>query len=434
MANHYTTLAATLALIAAIPAHGAGIRPVHRFANTGTGTPSQFALGATPVAELLQASDGNFYGTTTYGGSGLCANAGGTIIGCGTIFRMTPKGAVKVLYSFVYDTDSGTAPGGVYPTAGLIQGADGYLYGVASDGGILGCNGSLGCGTLFRIATTGGYQLLHQFCNNQSCPGSIEGGLPKAHLIQLPNKSLCGTTAAGGSSNQGTVFCASTGGNVTTLHDFDRSNGSDGADPEGALLAGADGTLYGTTIGGGAMSGGTAFAFKNNTLTTLHTFDSAESSTPGTYFMPMGALIFGADGKLYGTTYSGGTAGCIYTMNTNGTGFSPKPVFYGSNPLAGFPVVGLMLARDGMMYGTTLEGSSKADGNNGGTIYRFNPATSAYKGIASFIGTTGYAPRAAVIEATDNALWGTTSLHGEKSGDRSTDEGTVYRLLPPLQQ
>jgi uncharacterized repeat protein (TIGR03803 family) len=410
---------------------------VHRFANTGKGTQSQFALGATPVAELLQASDGNFYGTTTYGGSGVCTNAGGTIIGCGTIFQMTPKGAVTVLYSFFYDTSTGTAPGGVFPTAGLIQGKDGYLYGVASDGGIAGCNGALGCGTMFRISTTGGYTMLHQFCNNQSCPNSVEGGRPMAHLIQLQNKTLCGTTAAGGSANQGTLFCASTSGTVNTLYDFDRSNGTDGYDPQGALLVGANGTLYGTTIAGGAMGGGTVFAYRSNKLTTLHAFDSSESSTPGTYFMPMGAVIFGADGKLYGTTYSGGTAGCIYALNTDGTGFAPNPVFDGNNSanaLAGFPVVGLVLARDRMMYGTTEGGSTKPDGNNGGTIYRFDPATAAYKGLASFTSPTGYAPRAALIEATDNSLWGTTSLHGEKANNSGTDEGTVYRLAPPLTQ
>jgi uncharacterized repeat protein (TIGR03803 family) len=126
MAYRFQTRAAALALIAAVPAYGASsVRPVHRFASTGKGTQSQFALGATPVEELLQASDGNFYGTTTYGGSGVCTNAGGTIIGCGTIFQMTPKGAVTVLYSFFYDTSTDTAPGGVFPTAGLIQGKDG---------------------------------------------------------------------------------------------------------------------------------------------------------------------------------------------------------------------------------------------------------------------------------------------------------------------
>jgi uncharacterized repeat protein (TIGR03803 family) len=97
-------------------------------------------------------------------------------------------------------------------------------------------------------------------------------------------------------------------------------------------------------------------------------------------------------------------------------------------------VVGLVLARDRMMYGTTEGGSTKPDGNNGGTIYRFDPATAAYKGLASFTSPTGYAPRAALIEATDNSLWGTTRLHGEKANNSGTDEGTVYRLAPPLTQ
>ena len=421
---------------AASQADADALHAVHRFANTGKSTSSQFALGATPYAELLQASDGNFYGTTVYGGSGLCRNSGGSIIGCGTVFRMTPQGAVTNLHSFLFSPKTNTAPNGVYPIAGLIQATDGFLYGVTSDGGKYGCNGSLGCGTLFRISTSGSFKMLHQFCNNQSCPNSIEGGGPKAHLIQLPNKLLCGTTAQGGSANQGTLFCASTGGGVETLHDFDRSNGTDGVDPEGALLAGADGTtLYGTTISGGENGGGTVFAYANKAITILHTFDSAESSTPNTYFFPMGALIFGATGKLYGTTYSGGTAGCIYALNTNGSGFSPSPVFNGNNAanaLAGFPVAGLTLARDGFMYGTTLEGSSKADGGNGGTVYRYNPANAAYKGLASFTGSTGYAARAALIEGADSFLYGTTSLHGEAINNSGTDAGTVYRVTPAL--
>ncbi len=431
---------ALLALLFCSPAGAAALRPVHRFVNTGSSTASHYALGSAPSAELVQASDGNFYGTTTYGGSGACVGLGGAVQGCGTVFRMTLKGVVTALYSFPYDAGTGSAADGAYPTAGLIQGKDGYLYGVAQDGGKRGCNGALGCGTLFRISTAGVFTLLHQFCNGDGCPNPSEGGRPMAHLVQKPGGALCGTTAEGGFGNQGTVFCAPTGGAVTTLYAFQYENGTDGSDPVAALLVGHDGqTLYGTTASGGAnggaSGGGTVFALKGTTMTVLHAFDNDESSTPGTYYNPKGALIAGADGKLYGTTEAGGSGGgCIFSINTDGTGFAVNYDFDAdaSSNAPGFPVAGLVLARDGMMYGTTLFGSlEQTYGLDSGIVFRYDPATGAFKKLADFNGTVGAMPYAALIEATNNYLYGTATLYGGSNG-RGTDAGTVVFLAPAL--
>ena len=429
-------------LVFSAPAGAATLQPVHRFADTGNSTQSHYALGSSPAAELVQASDGNFYGTTTSGGSGACVATGGGVQGCGTVFRMTPQGTVTSLYSFPYDAATGSAPDGAYPTAGLIQGQDGYLYGVAQDGGIGRCNGALGCGTLFRISTAGAFKRLHQFCNGDGCPNASEGGRPMAHLVQKPGGALCGTTNEGGFENEGTVFCASTGGAVTTLYVFHYENGTDGYGPVAALLVGHDGqTLYGTTALGGAngnsVGGGIVFALKGRSMTILHAFDNYQSTAPGTYYNPKGALIFGADGKLYGTTEAGGSGGgSIFSLNTDGTAFDVKYDFNAnaSSNAPGFPVAGLVLARDGMMYGTTLFGSlEQTYGLDSGIAYRYDPANGTFTKLADFNGTVGASPYAALVEGTNKHLYGTASLYGG-SNARGTDAGTVVCLLPALKE
>ncbi len=421
-------LGAILTTASILPANAATLKAVHRFTDTGTSTQSHYALGNTPSSELLQASDGNFYGTTVYGGSGLCPNnSTGGVLGCGVVFRMTPQGVVTALYSFPYDKNTGTAPNGAFPTAGLIQGADGYLYGVAQDGGLRGCNGALGCGTMFRISTAGAFKLLHRFCYGDGCKNSSEGGRPMGHLVQMPNGALCDATAEGGVANDGSVFCATTSGNVSTLYAFD--NGSAGSDPIGALLVGSDGeTLYGTTASGGTNGGGVVFAVKKNTLTVLYAFSNGSGC-----FASQGALIFGADGKLYGTASSGGDGdGCIFSLGTDGTGYEVRYAFPLSSNSPGDPVAGLVLARDGMMYGTTLFGSvEQTFGLDSGVAYRFDPANGKFKALADFNGTVGAMPYAGLIEGADNYLYGAASLYGG-SNARGTDGGTVVRVGAPL--
>ena len=416
-------------LLAATPATAATLKPLFHFADTGT-TQSQYANGAGPTGELLQASDGNFYGTTIYGGAGLCPKQGTSgVQGCGTIFRLTPQGAITTLFSFPYDTATSTAPKGAYPTAGLIEGKDHNLYGVAQDGGTARCNGVLGCGTLFRITTAGAFTLLHQFCSGDGCANPSEGGRPYAHLVQLPSGALCGTTQQGGTGNNGTLFCATTKGAVTTEYVFNPSNGTDGDTPSAALLPDKNGTtLYGTTAFGGANGGGTVFAYTlgATTLTILHAFGGNTGDMTTT---PYSALIFGANGKLYGTTYSGNPAAGIFSLNTDGTGYASLNVFNPEVAGAGFESTsGPLLATNGLMYGTTEAGGT---GGDNGSLYSYNPAKNTAKFIGAYTGTTGAAPRAVPIEGMDGYLYTTTTLYGG-SNKRGTDAGTIVRALPSL--
>lgn len=204
--------------------------------------------GASPNG-VIQAADGNFYGTTQDGG-GSSACPGASPPGCGTIFKMTPGGALTTLYAF-----SGAADGAL-PLAGLIQGADGNFYGSTTAGGVVeaNCPGLTGipkgCGTIFKITPTGSFTTLHAFDHADGAFGAI--------LMQAKDGSIYGVTGVGGTGNSGTIFTITSGGSLTTLHSFQA--GTDGSEPD-ALLQASDGNLYGTTAGGGADKLGTLFKF-----------------------------------------------------------------------------------------------------------------------------------------------------------------------------
>ena len=200
--------------------------------------------GGSPRGALLQARDGNFYGTTLYGGNASCTN------GCGTVFRMTPGGALTVLHAFTAGTD------GANPYSGLIQGTDGNLYGTTLRGGGTGCTGT-GCGTVFKITPTGAVTILHAF------QAGRDGAWPYAALIQATDGCFYGTTLGGGEfigefRNYGTLFRMTPLGTVTILHVF---NSLDGTYPAAPLIQAADGNLYGTTVSGRIPQTGIVFRF-----------------------------------------------------------------------------------------------------------------------------------------------------------------------------
>ena len=159
--------------------------------------------GAGPVA-IIQGTDGNFYGTTSEGGTSNACNNGG--LGCGTVFRMTPGGMLATLYSFCTQPD---CTDGFSPPAGLIQGVDGNFYGTTSGGGNPTCPPYGGCGTVFEITSEGSFTALHAL-------GSADGLGPEGGLLEATNGIFYGTTAAGGNLNCappdgcGTIFSLTT--------------------------------------------------------------------------------------------------------------------------------------------------------------------------------------------------------------------------------
>jgi uncharacterized repeat protein (TIGR03803 family) len=279
----------------------------------------------------VQGTDGNFYGTTTYGGvSSLCPQEQG----CGTVYKITPAGNLITLHEFD-ETD------GYEAFAGLVQGTDGNFYGTTVGGGIndASCAAApYGCGTIFKIDLKGFLTTLYQFC---SLPNCADGEAPYGGLVQAADGNFYGTAADGGTDNYGTIFKITPEGQFTRLYRFFCSTGP--VCPEGAfpfqLVQGTDGNFYGTTLEGGMGTGGrspgcspycgTIFKITpEGTLTTLYNFCSLANCLDG------GAswgLVQATDGNFYGTTFYGGTAtlGTVYKISV---GLRP---FVQTNPTSG---------------------------------------------------------------------------------------------------
>jgi uncharacterized repeat protein (TIGR03803 family) len=245
--------------------------------------------GAVPSAGLLQATDGNFYGTTTSGGAGF-----------GTVFKITPAGAETVLYSFGGGTD------GAAPQAGLIQSTDGNFYGSTLSGG------ANNVGTVFKITLAGTETVLYSFGS-----GGNDGQSPYGVLVQGTDGNFYGTTITGGTAGAGTVFKVTPAGVETVLWSFGYVAG-DGSNPYAGLIRGVDGDFYGTASTGGANNDGTIFKITlAGVETVLYSFTGGSDGK-----FPYGGLIQGTDGNFYGTTEFGGPNGGGFGANTgDGTVF-----------------------------------------------------------------------------------------------------------------
>jgi uncharacterized repeat protein (TIGR03803 family) len=344
-----------------------------------------FHDGINPVAPLVQGSDGNFYGTTYFGG---------THGGNGTVFEISTNGALTSLYSFTGGDD------GANPPAGLLPVGDGIFYGVTEAGG------SNSYGTLFQISTNGALTSLHSFT------GGNDGAFPRAGLVQGTNGNFYGTAYSGGKHDNGTVFQIDTNGVVSGLYSF--TGGNDGANPQAGLVQGGDGHFYGTTAGGGTNGAGTVFKVSTNgTLTSLYSFTGANDGAN-----PEAGLWPGSDGSFYGTTVNGGTNGfgTVFQISSNGV-LTSLHSFNGAGDGAN-PEDGLALGSDGNFYGTTLAGGS----NNSGTVFQIG-TNGALISLHSFIGANdGALPHAGLAQGADGYFYGTTYEGG------TNDFGTVFQI------
>jgi uncharacterized repeat protein (TIGR03803 family) len=271
---------------------------------------------------MVQGSDGNFYGTTPAGGTGHYGEEGG-----GTVFKMTPAGAVTILHSF-----SGQ-PDGCVPNAGVIQASDGDLYGTTS---LCGANNY---GMIYKITTSGTLTILHSFDYN-------DGYLPYGGIIPGSDGNFYGTTASGGADlyggTGGTVYKMTPSGTLTTLYNFcSQENCTDGHEPIAGVVQGSDGNFYGTTYMGGNGNGndnqgsnGTVYVVTpSGEETVLYNFCSQANCTDGR--SPYAGVIQASDGNFYGVAREGGasdncTGGCgtafrlqvssTLTVTTSGNG------------------------------------------------------------------------------------------------------------------
>jgi len=339
------------------------------------------SFGAPLLAALIADASGNLYGTTASGG----------LSNSGTVFKLDASNnyALTTLHDF-----SGS-PDGAEPFAAVLADESGNLYGTTAGGGLY------DSGTVFRLDAANNYALstLHAF-------GGPDGASPQASLIADASGNLYGTTSRGGLYDSGTVFKldAANGYALTTLHDFD---GSDGSKPVAEMIADASGNLYGITSEGGPTNRGIVFkleAANGYALTTLHDFGGPDGANP------FAALLADASGNLFGTTRKGGTqdhSGTVFRLEA-AKGYT-LTTLHGFDGTGANPVAAVVADASGNLYGTTSNGGPY----DFGTVFKLDAANAyARTTLHSFEGPDGAHPVAAVIADASGNLYGTTSDGG----------------------
>jgi uncharacterized repeat protein (TIGR03803 family) len=409
------------------------------------------ANGIIPFGGLIEDSKGAFYGMTQGGGSSGC---GGN--GCGTVYKLTPAGSgytESVLYTF-----SGLSDGALPLFGSLIADKSGALYGTTQYGGTsINCSGPnqpTGCGVVFKLTPSGtSYteSVLYSFKSGK------DGAYPLSGLIAEKSGALYGTTsqggngsasncpAGGGTGGCGTIFKLTPSGKTykeSLVYTFE--GGSDGAYPDGALIADSKGALYTTTeLGGGGpcsvagvLGCGSVVkltpsgkAFKESLL---HSF---ENSPDGAF--PYDTLVLDSKtGAFFGTTINGGANACsgygcgtIFRLTPSGNGYSESVLhsFNGTN--GALPVAGLIIDGDSL-YGGTIYGGNEACSFSNipgcGAIFSIKPTGAGFKVVYDFAGSSndGAGVYSAPILGANGKLYGTTFVGGVGNA------GSIYQLVP----
>jgi uncharacterized repeat protein (TIGR03803 family) len=238
--------------------------------------------GAYPnFGSLIQATNGNYYGTTQQGGR----------YGSGVVFEVTPAGKLTDLYSFCAQIN---CTDGSYPWT-LVLGSDGNFYGVANQGG-----NSSGSGTVFKMTLGGKLTTLYSFC---PAGGNCSDGAAPVGLVQASNGNFYGTTSNGGGIyNGGTIFEISSAGKFKKLYTFcSRTNCNDGYYALSGPMQASNGNLYGTAFYGGSQGSGVVYEITTaGVFKVLYNFCSQPNCADGS--LPLGGLIHDSSGNLYGTT------------------------------------------------------------------------------------------------------------------------------------
>ena len=332
--------------------------------------------GAGPYAGVVMDSKGNLYGTTIGGGSSTNCQGG-----CGAVFKLDSMGNETILHSFT------GAPGdGANPYAGLVMDAAGNLYGTTVYGGAsTNCQG--GCGTVFKLDSSGNETILHSFAGMP-----MDGAAPYGTLVMDASGNLYGTTIFGGAeidclipntttaAGCGTVFKVDSSSNETVLHSF-MPVSADGANPRGGVIIDASGNLYGTTISSGPVGSGSPYGlstvFKLNP-SSVETILYRFGNSPNDGSQPYDSLVMDASGNLYGTTAYGGLPigvgayGTVFKVSPSGNE-TVEYRFAGGPGDGEQPYGGLVMDAAGNLYGTTFFGGASI---NGGIVFKFTPGSS----------------------------------------------------------
>lgn len=345
--------------------------------------------GRSPMAPLLQASDGKLYGVA----------AGGAA-----------PGIYGVLYQYdivtnVYTKKIDFSPAiGHIPAGSLIQHTDGNLYGMTSSGG------ANGFGVLFQYdPVTDVYTKKIDFA------GTTNGRSPKGELMQASDGTLYGMTSLGGTNNKGTIFQYDPTTNALTKK-FDFDGTISGSTPYGTLTEAADGMFYGMTSDGGTSNAGVLFQYDPTTTTFTKKLDFTGAN--GAY--PQGSLMQAGDGKLYGTTYLGGFGYGVLFQYDPITNTSVNKFEFDDLANGGSPKSTLMQASDGKLYGLSESGLYYS-----GVMFQYDPGNSTITNKIVFgEALNGRSPSSKLLKASDGMLYGMTSYGG------SINKGTLFQYNP----
>ena len=335
------------------------------------------ANGSSPYGGLIEGSDGKLYGMTTVGGYG----------GAGVIFSYD---RLSSSYSNLNDFDLST--GGV-PYGSLMQATDGKFYGMTYQGG------NIGSGAIFSYdPVADSYSVVKDFGTN------VKGTTAAGTVVKGSDGKLYGMTTDGGSEGFGVIYSYDPSNNTyTKLKDFDHTNGSN---PYGSLTPASDGKLYGMTTWGSSgvgVSAGTGVIFSydpsSGIFSKLKDFDYASGESP------YGSLMQANDGKLYGMTSGGGSAGygVIFSYDPSSASYTIVKDF--DNTSGANPRGSLLQASNGKLYGMTSAGGS----NGFGVIFSYDPSTNLYSDLKDFDNTNGSYPYGSLTQANDGKLYGMTS-------------------------
>lgn len=382
--------------------------------------------GGNPTSGLSTDGAGNYFGTTYNGGSKACGGKG-----CGTVYTLSAAGQETVLYAFKGGSD------GANSGPAVIRDDAGNLYGTTLFGGNTGCNAPSGCGTVYKIAPDGTETQLYAFAGP-------EGAVPYAPLTTDDAGNLYGTTAGGGggscSGGCGTIFKISTSGKFSVLHTF--TGGGDGGVSVTALQRDSAGIFFGVASAGGttgdacAAGCGTVFSLSpKGRFKSIYKFQGGSDG-----YFPTARLQIDSTGALYGATYYGGdftacATGCgtVYKVSPRGR----KTILYSfSGPGDGSVPASIVLDGSGNLFGTTIGGGdvTKCGGAGCGTVFEISGGTEST--VHTFLdgkdGAVSYSPLA--IDANGN-MFGTAEFDGGKNQacqytTTYTGCGVIYRVSP----
>jgi uncharacterized repeat protein (TIGR03803 family) len=402
---------AVLFALLACSAHAAGPQFTAVYTLTCAGSPFQRS-GPCPnggrAGALSLGSDGNFYGTAQDSMEGSSSPTGGTV------FSLAPAGKFTLLHTFGAGA-SKTYLNGNLPGL-LAEGPDTKIYGTTLYGGNGGCNGYCGYGVLYRVNTNGsGFQVLHKFCSEANC---ADGGESVSGLKVGTDGNLYGTTFAGGTGNEGTIFkVIPSSGAYQVVYNFNFS--TTGGDPSGLVVA-ADGTFYGLSFG---SLGEMLFHYTEATggLTAVPLNFPLFGGLPSSGFL----LTLGPNGNFYGIYGIYGTSGAgLFEVQPDGSNLQLFS-FYTTIDGAGAPQT-MISASDGNLWVANYNGSN---GEGYGDIITLSPSDGTLiQTLSPFSSTAAVgAYPAELIQAPNGILWGSTYQYG-KAPKNHFGDGTVFSL------